>query len=534
MAAPKRLPVRAAGIYSDPCREAALAVGAPHAERSRFGDVAVLAAAILASAMAFIDGTVVNVALPLIGQDLGASTQALQWVVEAYALFLAALLLPGGALGDHFGRRRIFLNGVLVFTVASLWCALAPDAGSLITARALQGVGAALLVPGSLALISAHFPPEARGRAIGTWSAASALTMAAGPVLGGWLAETQGWRMIFLINLPLGALVVTIALLGIRESRGKGEPGALDWPGALFATGGLAALVFALIEAPRLGIWDGRVLLAAGGGVLAGVLFLRRQLRASRPMVPPGLFADRTFTGANLLTFAVYAGLGGALFFLPLRLIEVHGYSATAAAAAFLPFVALMALFSRAAGTLADRIGARGPLVAGPLLAALGYAVLMLPGAEAHGYWTGTLPGILVLGAGMTLTVAPLTATVMGAAPDALTGTASGLNNAVSRTAGLLAIAALGLLFLAVSDASLAARLDHFPAEAHGLSHVFGRVEVPPALEARWGAPLRGAGHAAFVDGYRAVMGAAAFLSASGAAFAAALIARGRFSGLAK
>lgn len=529
-AEPSGVAVRSAGIYSEPCREGTIAPEAPHTEGRALRGMAVLAATILASAMAFIDGTVVNVALPLIGEDLGASTQALQWVVEAYALFLAALLIPGGALGDYFGRRRIFLNGVVLFTLASLWCALAPTPAALVTARALQGLGAALLVPGSLALIGAHFPPETRGRAIGTWSAASALTMAAGPVLGGWLAETQGWRTIFLLNLPLSMAVIAIALLGIPESRGERKPGALDWPGAAFATLALAALVFALIEAPHLGLFDPQVLASGGAGVLFTGLFLRRQARASRPMVPPGLFESRTFTGANLLTFAVYAALGGGLFFLPLRLIEVHGYSATGAAAAFLPFVAIMALFSRAAGALADKVGARPPLVIGPLIAAAGYGVLMLPGAGAHGYWTGVMPGIAVLGVGMTLTVAPLTATVMGAAPDRLTGTASGINNAVSRTAALLAIAGLGLVFVTVSDASLAARLAGFPAEAQGLPHVFGRVQVPAPLESPWGAPLRAAGHAAFVDGYRAVMGAAALLSALGAGFAAALIARGRFS----
>ncbi|HKO97277.1 MAG TPA: MFS transporter, partial [Pyrinomonadaceae bacterium] len=418
----------------------------------------VLAATILASSMAFIDGTVVNVALPALQKELDATAIGVQWVVEAYSLFLAALLLVGGSLGDHYGRKRIFLIGISLFALASAWCGLAPNIEQLIVARAVQGIGGALLIPGSLAIISASFPPKQRGRAIGTWSGFSAITTAIGPVLGGWLIENVSWRAVFFLNLPLAVAVIVITLRSISESRDRKHTGAIDWLGATLATLGLGGVTFGLIESSRLGYLNTPVLATIGGGLVILAVFVLVEARIKSPMLPLELFRSRNFSGANLLTLLLYFSLSAGFFFLSLNLIQVQEFSATAAGAALLPFVILMFALSRWSGGLVDRFGPRPPLVIGPVVASVGFLIMALQTAQA-GYWTGFFPGVIVLGVGMAITVAPLTTTVMSSVAESQAGVASGINNAVSRAAGLLAIAVLGVVMLQVFSRELQRQL---------------------------------------------------------------------------
>jgi len=406
----------------------------------------VLAATTLASSMAFIDGTVVNVALPALQTDLNATIVDVQWVIEAYSLLLAAFLLVGGSLGDHYGRRRVFLVGITLFAFASAWCGLAPNIGQLIVARAAQGFGAALLVPGSLAIISSSFPENERGRAIGTWSGFSAITTAIGPVIGGWLIEHVSWRAVFFINIPIAVSIILISLWHVPESSDNESKG-LDWWGAIVGALGLGALVYGLIESSQLGFGNRSVIVALVAAAALLAIFLIIEARLSNPMLPLALFRSRNFAGANLLTFLLYAALSGTLFFLPLNLIQVQHYSATAAGAAFLPFVLIIFLLSRWAGGLVESYGPKIPLVIGPLIAALGFALFMLPGVNA-GYWQNFFPAVILLGIGMAVSVAPLTTTVMNSVTENRVGIASGVNNAVARGAGLLAIAVLGIVML--------------------------------------------------------------------------------------
>ena len=481
-----------------------------------------LVSAVLGSSMAFMDGTVVNVALPAIQRSLGASGADAQWLIEAYALFLAALLLVGGALGDRYGRKRVFLVGVVVFTATSAACAAAPGTGQLIAARALQGIGAALLVPGSLALLGANFPQSERGRAIGTWSAFSGITAAIGPVVGGFLVDHFSWRWAFLLNVPIGAVLVLVCLARVPESRGDAAEGPVDLAGAATATLGLAGVVFALIEAPARG-WGSAPVLAAGLVGLAGLAaFVGCEARARNPMLPLHLLRNRNFAGANLLTLLLYAALGGGLYFVPLNLIQVQGYAATAAGAALLPFVAIMFALSRWAGSLVDAMGAKIPLVVGPAIAALGFALFAWPGIGGS-YWTTFFPAMCVLGLGMTITIAPLTTTVMNALGEPLAGTASGVNNAVSRAAGLLAIAALGAVLAHVFEAGLHDALAGSGLPRDVAAHVMDQQRQLAAIAPPEGAPSAVAAEVhrvvggAFVAGFRAVMSTCAGLALASA-----------------
>ncbi|GAB3776420.1 MFS transporter [Ramlibacter monticola] len=489
----------------------------------------VLAASILGSSLAFIDGTVVNVALPAIQRDLHASLREAQWVVESYALLLAALMLVGGALGDRLGRKKIFGLGVLVFAASSVACALSRDPLQLIAARAVQGLGGALLVPGSLALISANFSEEERGRAFGTWAGFSGLTSALGPLLGGVLIDRLSWAWAFAINVPVAAAVLAIAWKHVPESRQPGDRKPLDLAGAVAATLGLGGCVFFFIEAPTRGWGAPLVLAALAAGLAALVAFVFLERRQPAPMLPLAMLRNRNFAASNLLTLLLYAGLGGGLFFLPLDLIQIQGFSATAAGASLLPFVAIMFLLSRWAGGVADRRGARLPLIAGPLLAAAGFALLAVPGTSAR-YVSGFLPGIAVLGLGMGIAVAPLTTAVMNSVSSDAAGTASGINNAVSRLAGVLAIAVFGALMATVFEAHLRSSMADLPG---GLGealwqqrHRLAAIELPAGTaDAR---AARGAVQSAFVAGYRWVMVVSAVLAAASAGVAALWIDRER------
>jgi EmrB/QacA subfamily drug resistance transporter len=484
----------------------------------------VLAAAILGSSLAFIDGTIVNVALPAIQRELSASVYQAQWVVESYALLLAALLLAAGALGDRFGRRRVFLLGTAVFGASSVACMLSPSVQWLIAARSVQGVGAALLVPGSLALVSLVFTPQERGAAFGTWAGFSAMATAVGPLLGGYLVDRFSWAWAFAINIPLSLLVFAIAWKHVPEEVRASVKARLDYAGALLATLGLGGIVFAFIEAPVRQWQSAAVLAALGVGIAGLVAFLVVERRHPAPMLPLPLLRNRNFSGANLLTLLLYAALGGGMFFLPLNLIQVQGLSATAAGASLLPFIAIMFVLSRWAGNLVERRGARGPLVIGPCIAACGFGLLALPGVDS-GYFRGFLAGISVLGLGMAVTVAPLTTTVMNAVEVEKAGIASGINNAVSRVAGLLAIAVFGWLMASVFEPRLheglqAARLPTAVVDAVWKERDKLAAIVPPANAAAVGPAVK----AAFVAGYRWIMGVSAGLALASAVVAALML----------
>jgi EmrB/QacA subfamily drug resistance transporter len=403
-----------------------------------------VAITVLGSGMAFLDGTVVNVALPDIGRDLGADTSALQWILNGYLLTLASLILLGGSLGDRYGRRRVFSIGVALFTGASALCAAAPSAEMLIAARLLQGIGGALLTPGSLALIEAGFRPTDRARAIGAWSGLGGVAAAIGPLVGGYLIGAISWRAIFLINIPLGAFVIWAAARHVPESRDPGASGRLDLTGSVLTALGLAGTTYALIEAPEQGA-SAAILLTGVGGLAALVAFFVHERRTANPMLPLEIFSSRQFSAANAVTFVVYAALGGVFFLLVAFLQISMGYTPIEAGSASLPVTGLMLAFSARSGALAQRIGPRIPLTVGPLVIAVGL-VLMSMVEPGDSYVTGVLPGVIVFGVGLTLVVAPVTATVLAAAEANHSGIASGVNNAVARVAGLLAVAVLPVI----------------------------------------------------------------------------------------
>lgn len=410
----------------------------------------VMFATILASSMAFIDGSALNVALPSIQSDLGSSGAQLLWFVNGYTLMLASLILLGGTLGDKLGRKRVFFSGILIFTAGSATCAASPSSTFLILARLLQGGGGALMVPGSLSIISSYFPPDRRGTAIGTWSAATTITTAGGPVLGGVLAQAGLWRLVFLINVPLGVASMVALLARVPESSDRKPGERLDLPGALVVTAALAALSFGFISAPNKGFGNILVILSLVVGGTAAILFVLVERRSVSPMVPLAVFRNVQFTGANFLTLFLYGSLTLFSFFLPLTMVQAQGYSEARAGLTLLPFALLLAGMSRWMGRISDRFGPRVPLIVGPLVVGTGFLLDSFTGSGAgpHSYWTTYFPGIVLFGLGMGTTVAPLTTTVMSAVDRELSGTASGINNAVSRVAGVLFLAILGSVAL--------------------------------------------------------------------------------------
>ena len=443
----------------------------------------VLLATILASSIVYIDESVVNVALPAIETDLVTTAVVVQWLVNAYTLSLSAFLLVGGAAGDQFGRRKLFILGTIVFAVASLWSGLAPAIAQLISARAIQGVGAALLVPCCLALIGANFDGAERGKAIGTWAGSSAVATAIAPLLGGWIVDHFSWRWIFLINPLIALPTVWIAYYRVPESRDPAARQGLDWVGTILLLLGLAGLTYGLIALPTYGWVDPTVLASLTGGLALLVAFVLVEYRSLSPILPLSLFASRTFSAVNVLTLFLYGAIGGVFFFLPFVLIQVHGFPATFAGAAFLPPTVLIAVLSRWAGGLVDRLGARLPLMIGPGIAAFGIALvgILVPNGS---YWQ-FLVSLTILGVGMVVTVAPLTTTVIDAVPAHQTGVASGINNAVASVADLFAVAILGALAIVILDQSLSQHLQSqvlSDGAKHAIQAAHGQLVIEPTL----------------------------------------------------
>jgi EmrB/QacA subfamily drug resistance transporter len=478
--------------------------------------------------MAFIDSTVVNVALPAIQASFRTTLVGVQWVVESYGMFLGALILVGGSLGDLFGRRLMFLTGVAIFALASIGCGVATSIHELIIARSIQALGAALLVPGSLAIISTSFDEKSRGQAIGTWSGFTAITTAVGPVLGGWLVEHASWRWAFFINVPIATAVVAISIWRIPESRSASTT-RIDWVGALFASLGISGLVYGFIESTNRG-WGNSLVcgsLVAGSGCLIGFVFA--EARVASPMVPLTLFESHNFSGANLLTLFLYSAIGIFFFLFPLNLIQVQRYPATTAGAAVLPLILLMFLLSRWSGGLVARYGARYPLIFGPLVAALGFA-LFASSSIGDSYWKSFFPAVLVLGFGMVVTVAPLTTVVMNSVRQDLVGTASGINNAVARVAGVLAIAVLGIAMLSAFTSRLNHSLVYLSLPPGIVEQVragetkLAGLQVPADLNPITRDAIDGLVKKSFVFGFRIIMLVCASLSAASAAVAWCMI----------
>jgi EmrB/QacA subfamily drug resistance transporter len=488
----------------------------------------VLAATILGSSMAFIDGTVVNVAIPTLQRTFQASIVDVQWVVESYGLLLSSLILAGGAIGDLLGRRLVFLTGVAIFAAASAGCGLAPSIHFLVIARAIQGVGAALLIPGSLAIIAASFEESVRGKAIGTWSGFTAITTALGPVLGGWLIEHGSWRWAFFLNVPLAAAVLLISLVHVPESRGA-RPRTLDGAGALLATLGLAGLVTGFLESMRLGWSNIAVEGSLFGGAACLIAFLVAEGHARSPMVPLSLFKAKAFVGANLVTLFLYAAISVFFFLFPMKLIRLEGYSATAAGAAATPMILCMFVLSRWAGGLVSELGGKMPLMIGPALVALGFVLFALfPTSSA--YWKTLFPVFLVLGLGMTVTVAPLTTVVMGSVGEDLTGAASGINNAVARVAGVLAIAVFGIVMVDIFGGQLQRNLPRLGLTQDVVRQVeskkleLAELEPPQEWDAWKKDEFRRATAEAFRQGLRRVLLCCAGLSILSSMIAACLV----------
>jgi EmrB/QacA subfamily drug resistance transporter len=504
-----------------PCDEALMqagALGVPSAAESRPW---VLAAAVLGSGMAFIDSTVVNVALPALQSSFHATVVDVQWVIESYGLFLSALILVGGALGDSLGRRAMCLWGVVGFAVASAGCGFSSSIKSLLVWRSIQGTAAAFLVPGSLAIISSSFDENSRGKAIGTWAGFTTITTALGPVLGGWLIDHASWHWVFFINVPVAALVLMISLWHVPESRAPSS-GSIDWLGASTVTLGLAALVYGFLESAILGWKDTRVIvsLIVGFGCLTFFVFLEKNVKS--PMVPLKLFRSASFSGANLLTLFLYAAVGIFFFVIPLNLIQVQKYSATETGAAALPMILLIFVLSRWSGGLITRYGPKNPLIVGPLITAAGFLLFIVPDVGAQ-YWVAFFPAFIVLGLGMAISVAPLTTVVMNSVEQERVGTASGINNAVARVAGVLAVAVLGVVMVLAFAHSLRQSLAAQNLNADIIHQLeanateLGNLDAPPNADPRTAATIRFAVSEAFVFAFRLIMSLCACLALASA-----------------
>jgi len=509
-----------------PCDESIIQAGTFSAPCAGNSESWVLAATIIGSSMAFIDSTVVNVALPALQSSLHASVVGVQWVVESYGLFLSALILVGGAAGDSFGRRLIFVLGAGTFGAASIGCGMASNVTQLVVARCAQGIGAAALVPSSLAIISASFDEKRRGQAIGTWSGFTAITTTVGPVLGGWLIERASWHWVFFINIPLAAAVIAISLRHVPESRrSEDRKSEIDWLGALVATVSLAGLVYGFIESGARGWRQPLVIGSLMIGTASLIIFVFVEKSVSEPMLPLQLFRVSSFTGANLLTLVLYAALGVFFFVYPLNLIQIQGYSPTETGAAVLPMILLMFILSRWSGGLVRRFGARTPLMVGPLIVAAGFLMCAVP-ATGGSYWATFFPSFVVLGLGTAITVAPLTTVVMGSVGPNHAGTASGVNNAVARVAGVLAIAILGGVMVQAFGYKLNDSLHGRDLPVDALHEIqsnlirLGALEPPSGLDAGTRETLQSDITHAFLFSFRLIMSVCAGLAALSAGIA--------------
>jgi EmrB/QacA subfamily drug resistance transporter len=482
----------------------------------------VLLAAILGSSMVFLDGSVVSLALPLLQADVHATTADVQRVMEIYLLFLASFILVGGILGDHYGRRRIFVIGMVIFILASVCCGLAPNLALLLLARAVQGLGGALLVPGSLAIISGAFSNQQREWAIGIWSAGIAIASIVGPVFGGWLIQHASWRWAFFLNVPLAVIALAVAFWKVPESRDEACHAPRDVWGTLLTVVGLGALVFGLIESDSLGFGHPLVLAALVGGIFALAAFVLVEARLEAPLVPLSLFRSRSFSGTNILTFLLYAAFGGITFLLPFNLIQVQGYPPVAAGAVLIPYFLLMFLLSRWAERLADRFGARLPLVVGPLIAAIGFALFAVP-TIGGAYWMTFFPAVVVLGLGMALNIAPMTTVVMGAVEQRHAGIASAINNAVARVGSVLAIAVLGIVITSTFNSSLDSHLTRLPLSPEVRKMVVAQrvkladIQLPADTTRHQQDALKRAVGDSFVNGFRLAALMCAGLAVAGA-----------------
>lgn len=485
----------------------------------------IMASSILASSMAFIDGTALNVVLPSLQQSLAATGADLFWILNAYLLMLAALIMIGGSLGDQLGRKKIFMAGIFIFIAGSAACGFAPDVNVLIGCRVIQGIGGALMIPGSLSLLSSSIDAKEKGKAIGTWSAITTVVTMGGPVLGGALADAGLWRYIFFINVPIGIAALLILWWKVKESRDENSDHVLDLPGAIAITLGLAALTFGFLRIPAIGIGNWQVYTSLAGGLLLLTAFILVERKSKHPMMPLFLFANPNFSGANLLTFFLYAGLGAGMLFLSLNMVQAQGYSQLQSGLTFLPFTVLMISIARYAGALADKYGPRLLLIAGPAVAGTGLLLLsFVKGTDGpSSYWTTFFPGVVVLGLGMSFTVAPLTTTVMSSAGDQFSGTASGINNAISRISSVFANAIFGALAVLLFSGALQDQIKGLPLDAKeqqaAMAQVvnLGNARAPAHIDANDKALIERSFHDSFITAYTRIMRISAALGFLGA-----------------